>query len=286
MNATEIEDIELELLLQAVFLKYHYDFRQYARSSLHGRLLHLMARLKCPSLTALQDQLLHDDSLWAEFLPFLIVAHTEFFRNPSYYSALRTHVFPKFKEHHEPSIWIAGCSTGEEVISIAIALEEEGLLEKTKIVASDINPLCLEKAARGVFSLYKAQEGAKTYAESGGKFELSRYYQSLENKAVQFKPELLKNVVFGIHDLAADASPGQYQLVSCRNVLCYFDETLKAHALEVFRESMTEGGVLGLGAMEPLPESTVASAFQSLNAEERLFTCLKKPSAYGSDYLP
>ncbi len=286
VNDAQIEDIELELLLQAVFLKYGYDFRSYARSSMHGRLLHLMARLQCPSFTALQDILLHQDDVWTEILPFLVVPHTELFRDPSQFVQIRAQVLPSIRHRDRLSFWIAGCSTGEEVVSLAVLLQEDGLLERSRIVATDINPICLEKAGKGIFSRFKALEGVKNHAEAGGAVNLSSYFETSGKDAVRFNRDLLNHVEFLNHDLATGSVIGQFDMIFCRNVLCYFDAELQSRALHLFRDSMEKGGVLAIGAMEPFPESNASGDFTFLSSDDRLFRCGPKSQGFGTDILP
>ncbi len=286
MNESEIEDIELELLLQAIFLKYAYDFRAYARSSLHGRLLHLMSRLKCASFTALQDVLLHEDEKWAEFLPFLVVPHTELFRDPTQYISLRNQVLPALKHREQLNFWVAGCSTGEEVVSLAILLKEEGLLDRSRIIATDINPVCLDKAALGVFSRFKALEGIQNYGKAAGTGELTGYFETSGKDAVRLSPELLKRVEFRNHNLATGSAIGQFDFISCRNVLCYFESALQERALGLFRDSMENGGTLAIGSMELLPEAVLGKLFSPLSSQQGLFQCARKMTPYGQDYAP
>ena len=263
-------DVELRLLLDAIYLKYHYDFRGYAEASLKRRLRRALAQMRCQTLSQLQDRVVHDTSAFAQLLTFLTVPVTEMFRDPSYFRALRERVVPLLRTYPSLKVWVAGCSSGEEVYSFAILLREEGLLSRTIIYATDINPVMLERAHAGVYEIDRVREFTANHRKSGASTSLSDYYTAAYNRAV-FDKSLRQNIVFSDHSLATDSVFAEVQLVSCRNVMIYFDRTLQNRALGLFRDAICRRGFLGLGAKESPRFSTHAEAFVEFVREERIF---------------
>ena len=263
-------DIELPLLLEAVYLRYHYDFRGYAAASLKRRLGSAMRQLSCASLSQLQDRLLHEPPLFATLLDFLTVQVSDLFRDPAYFRALREQVVPLLRTYASLKVWVAGCSTGEEVYSMAILLQEEGLLERSLIYATDINATALERAQAGIYDAARIGGFTENHTRSGARSSLSDYYTAAYGKAV-FDKSLKANVVFADHSLSTDSAFSEVQLVSCRNVLIYFDRELQHRALGLFRDSLCHKGFLGLGAKETLRFSAHAGAFSSFLANDRIF---------------
>jgi chemotaxis protein methyltransferase CheR len=263
-------DIELPLLLEAVYRKYHYDFRGYAAASLKRRLTQAMERFACGTLSQLQDRLLHEPALFPALLDFLTVQVSEMFRDPAYFRALREKVVPLLRTYPSLKIWVAGCSTGEEVYSMAILLQEEGLLERSLIYATDINAGALERAQSGIYDAARIGGFTDNHRKSGARSSLSDYYTAAYGKAV-FDKSLKTNIVFADHSLSTDSAFSEVQLVSCRNVLIYFDRALQDRVLGLFRDSLCRKGFLGLGAKESLRFSMHSYAFSDFAVNDKIF---------------
>lgn len=264
------QEIELRLLIEAIYLKYSYDFRDYSGASLKRRVLYALRQFDCATISALQERIIHDAQAFHELLQYLTIPVSEMFRDPSYFLALRQEVVPILRTYPPIKVWIAGCSTGEEVHSLAILLHEEGLLERTLIYATDINPQSLEKARRGIYSLDDMRQYSENYRKAGGRGSLSDYYTAAYDGAL-FDKSLRENVTFADHSLATDAVFSETQLISCRNVLIYFNKQLQDRALGLFHESLCHRGFLGLGSKESLDFSAYSSRFEALNRQERVF---------------
>jgi chemotaxis protein methyltransferase CheR len=264
------EDIELELLLEAIHRRYGFDFRDYAAASLRRRLGRRMAAEGAGSLSELQGLLLRDPACMERLLLDLSINVTAMFRDPSFYRVLRTQVAPFLHTYPFTRIWCAGCSTGEEVFSLAILLREEGLDERARIYATDINEYSLEAARTGVFPLGRMQAYTENYIRSGGTRDFSAYYVTAYD-AARFDPGLVENVVFAQHNLATDRSFNEFHVILCRNVLIYFDTPLQHRVSELFDASLCRLGVLGLGRRESLAFTPVADRFAPLDAEERIY---------------
>jgi chemotaxis protein methyltransferase CheR len=263
-------EIELQLLIDAIYLKYHYDFRGYAEASLKRRLATAMVRLGCGSLSQLQDRVLREPETFAVVLDFLTVPVSEMFRDPPFFRSLRESVVPLLRTYPSLKVWIAGCSTGEEVYSLAILLREEGLLDRTLIYATDINPQTLKKAEAGVFELSRITGFTENHQRSGARSSLSDYYTAAYGGAV-FDKTLKQHVVFSDHSLATDSVFAEVQLVLCRNVLIYFRRELQDRALGLFREALCRRGFLGIGSKETLRFSAHADSFDELVREHRIY---------------
>jgi chemotaxis protein methyltransferase CheR len=267
---TKTSDIELPLLLDAIYHRYHYDFRGYATASLKRRLNVALGHFGCRTLSQLQDRLLHDSKTFPVLLDYLTVPVSDMFRDPSYFRAVREHVVPVLRTYPSLKIWIAGCSTGEEVYSIAILLREENLLTRTLIYATDINPNMLQVAETGVYDMERLALFSENHRKSGGRTSLSDYYTAAYRRAV-FDRALRRHIVFSDHSLATDNVFAEVHVVSCRNVLIYFNRDLQNRAVGLFRDALVRSGFLGLGAKESLRFSAHASAFVELDRENRLF---------------
>jgi chemotaxis protein methyltransferase CheR len=268
--AMKTYDIELQLFMEAIYLRYHYDFRSYASASLKRRLNAALIKFNCANLSLLQAKLLHDESVFAELLEYLTVQVSEMFRDPSYFLALRQDVLPILRTYPSLKIWIAGCSTGEEAYSFAILLKEEGLLERSLIYATDINSGALERAAEGVYAVDRIAGFTENHRKSGARSSLSDYYIAAYDRAV-FDQSLKKHIVFLDHSLATDQVFTEVQLVSCRNVLIYFNRELQDRALGLFHEALCHKGYLGLGAKESLRFSTHADQFDDVVSAAKIF---------------
>jgi chemotaxis protein methyltransferase CheR len=263
-------DIELRLLLEALYQRYHYDFRSYARSSLRRRLKVAMNKFECSNLSQLQHRLLHEETLLPTLMDILTVQVTDMFRDPAYFKALRAQVVPMLRTYPSLKVWVAGCSTGEEAYSIAILLKEEGLLERTLIYATDINSIALEKAQAGVYELDRISGFSDNHRQAGGHGSLSAHFTAAYGK-VAFDRSLKAHMTFADHSLSTDAAFSEVQLVSCRNVLIYFNRALQDRAIGLFRDSLCYKGFLGIGASETLRFSAHAKSFEQLSAEERIY---------------
>ncbi len=264
------EDIEIRLLLDAIYSRYHYDFRSYSAASLKRRLQAAKLQMACDTLSALQERVLHDPKAFTRLLQFLTVGVSDMFRDPSFFRALREHVVPELRTYPSIRIWIAGCSTGEELYSFAILLREEGLLERSTLYATDINPEALHRAEQGLYPIERLQAFTENHRLSGSQCSLSEYYTAAYGSAA-FDRSLRKNVVFSDHSLATDSVFAEVQLVSCRNVLIYFDRSLQDRALGLMKDSLCRRGFLGLGSKESLLFSEHASAFRDFIPSERWF---------------
>lgn len=263
-------EIELRLLMEAIYLKYSYDFRNYTVASQKRRVLHALDQLGLPSISALQERVLREPALFGRLLQFLTIPVSEMFRDPSYFLALRQHVVPILHTYPSVKVWVAGCSTGEEVFSLAILLREEGLLARTQIYATDINPASLEKARQGIFPLAAIRGYTVNYQRAGGRGEFSDYYTAAYD-AARFDPSLCADVIFADHSLATDSVFAETQLVSCRNVLIYFNRELQDRALGLFHESLSHRGFLGLGSKESIDFSGYATRFDTHARAERIY---------------
>jgi chemotaxis protein methyltransferase CheR len=263
-------DIELQLLIEAINLKYHYDFRQYARASLKRRLLGALVHFDCQRVSQLQDKVLHDPRVFPRLLDFLTVPVSEMFRDPPYFRALRANVVPILRTYPSLKVWVAGCSTGEEAYSLAILLREEGLLARTLIYATDINPQVLQKAQAGIYESERVAGFTENHRKSGARSSLSDYYTAAYGRAVLDKT-LKQHIVFSDHSLATDSVFAEVQLISCRNVLIYFNRELQDRAIGLFRDALCRKGFLGIGSKESLRFSAHAAAFSELVREERIF---------------
>ena len=263
-------EAEEKLLLESINLKYNYDFRHYALPSMKRTLVHAMERMKCPTLAALQEKVIQDPACFEELVQSITIPVSEMFRDPAYFFGLREKVVPLLKTYPSIKVWIAGCSTGEEVYSLAILFHEEGLLERTSFYATDINPRGLEKAAKGILNLQAIPKFAENYHKSAGKHSVSDYYTT-HSHSVQFKDFLKSNITFADHSLVTDSVFSETHFISCRNVLIYFDRELQNRAIGLFEESLCRRGFLGLGAQETIHFSKHAENFNPFMKKERIF---------------
>lgn len=263
-------DIEFRLLIDAIYHLYHYDFRGYAPASLRRRLKTALPRFKCLTLSQLQDRVVHDPAVFPGLLDYLTVQVSEMFRDPSYFRALREHVAPLLRTYPSLKVWVAGCSAGEEAYSTAILLREEGLLARTLIYATDINPHTLQKAECGIYDVDRIAGFTLNHRASGARTSLSDYYTAAYGAAV-FDKSLKEHIVFSDHSLATDSVFAEVQFVSCRNVLIYFDRELQDRALGLFHESLCRNGFLGIGTKESLLFSSHVAAFDPLVKQERIY---------------
>lgn len=270
MTTPDDLDIELRLLLDAIFLRYHYDFRNYSIASLKRRAQAALTYFDCGTISHLQERVLHEPRVFAELLRFLTVQVSDFFRDPTYFRSIREQVVPYLSTYPSLKVWVAGCATGEEAYSLAILLEEEGLLDRTLIYATDIHPESLRVAEAGVYDIGRFAQFSENYRAAGGKASLSDYYTTGESSAVLDR-KLKKSILFSDHSLATDHAFAEVEFASCRNVLIYFDKQLQDRAVGVLRSSLCRRGFLGLGLKETLRFSAHAASFSEFVARDRIY---------------
>jgi chemotaxis protein methyltransferase CheR len=275
-------DLELCLLLEAIFDRYHYDFRSYARASLKRRLAQACDHLGVASISGLQERVLHEPECFTALLQYLTVQVSDMFRDPEFFRAIRTQVLPVLATYPSIKVWVAGCSTGEEAYSLAILLQEEGLLDRAIIYATDINAQALRAAAAGVYSLERLRGFTENHRRSGARCSLSDYYHAslgaslgaspgASSKSAIIDPALRRKITFSDHSLATDNVFSEVHLVTCRNVLIYFDQALQNRALQLFGEALVSRGFLGLGSKESLRFSAAADLFTEFALHERIY---------------
>ena len=264
------EELERRALLEAIYERFHYDFRQYSVASVRRRLAQASRALGVSSLPALRERVTDDPSAFTTLLSYLTVQVSDLFRDPSFFRAFRAHIVPILRTYPSLKIWVAGCSTGEEVYSFAILLREGGLLERSILYATDINPEALRVAEAGIYPLDRMRAFTQNHQASGAPCSLATYYTAKYGAAV-FERSLRKNVVFADHSLATDAVFAETQVVSCRNVLIYFERALQERAISLFRDSLCTRGLLGLGSKESLRFSEQEASFEVFMREERWY---------------
>ena len=266
----ELERIEIDLLLEGVYRHYGIDFRGYALASLRRRLARRMKEEGTPTLSALQDKVLHDPAAMERLLVALSISVTAMFRDPSFYRAFREKVVPLLRTYPFIRLWNAGCATGEETFSLAIVLEEEGLLDRTRIYATDFNAGVVDRAKAGEFPMARMRSYTDNYLKAGGTREFSRYYKA-DGGAARFTPTLLENAVFAKHNLVSDGSFNEFHGILCRNVLIYFGRTLQERVHELFHDSLVNFGVLGLGHKETIRFTPLEHCYEAIDAREKLY---------------
>ncbi|OQW90646.1 MAG: chemotaxis protein CheR [Beggiatoa sp. IS2] len=270
MYDSEAENIELQMLLQAIYLKYGYDFRDYAKASIKRRIFHRLTKDKLENISAMQHKVLYDVNFFNMLLLDLSINVTEMFRDPSFYQAIRKNVVPLLKEYSFLKIWHAGCSSGEEVYSMAILLKEEGLYERTQIYATDMNEVVLKRAKEGIFPLSQLKYYTENYQKAGGREGFSNYYTAHYDHVVMDK-SLKENILFSDHNLATDGVFGEMNLIMCRNVLIYFNRDLQNRVLGLFFDSLGHGGFLCLGSKESVRFSNYTEVFEDVVKEEKIY---------------
>jgi len=265
---------ELKAFLEAIKFMYGYDFTDYAEASIKRRIMNFMSIHKIPSLQELSKLLLKDEHFFEIFIQELSVTVTEMFRDPTFYKSLRENIIERLATYPAIKIWIAGCATGEEVYSIAILLKEEGLLDRSIIYATDINQRSIHIAKEGLYSVENMKSYTANYNKAGGKYSLSEYYISKYN-SIMFDKSLRQNIVFSPHNLTADKSFNEFQLILCRNVLIYFNQQLQNKVINLFYESLCPFGFLALGSKESLLFTDKKINFEDIDKKERIFMKVK-----------
>jgi chemotaxis protein methyltransferase CheR len=266
----DLERIEVQLLLEAIYQHYGFDFRGYALGSLKRRLWRRAIGEKVETLSALQDRVLHDPAVMERLLLDLSINVTAMFRDPTFFRAFREKVVPVLRTYPFVRIWNAGCSTGEETYSLAILLKEEGLYDRTRIYATDINDRVLEQASAGRFPLEKMREYTENYLRAGGSEEFSSYY-TVEGEVASFTDDLCSQVVFAQHNLVSDAPFNEFNVIVCRNVMIYFGKTLQDRVHELFYESLEPFGVVALGHKESIRFTRYEDRYEALDQQEKLY---------------
>ncbi len=266
----DLERIEVELLLEGIYRKYGFDFRAYAYSSLRRRLWKRIVESGLHTVTALQERVLHDPAVMEQLLLDLSINVTAMYRDPHFYVAFREKIIPMLRTYPFIRIWHAGCSTGEEVYSMAILLQEEGLYDRARIYATDINEVVLQRAKAGIFPLDRMKEYTDNYIKAGGKRSFSEYYTAKYDNAI-FNESMTKNVVFSQHNLVTDRSFSEFNVILCRNVLIYFDKPLQSRVQSLFYDSLAMFGVLVLGSKESLKFSEYETCYEQVNPPEKIY---------------
>jgi chemotaxis protein methyltransferase CheR len=266
----ELERIEVELLLEGIYRHYGFDFRSYAYASIRRRLWKRIEAEGLSTVSALQTRVLHEPELMERLLLDLSINVTAMFRDPAFYRAFREHVIPILRTYPFIRIWHAGCATGEEVFSMAILLKEEGLYDRCRIYATDINEVVLQKAKEGIFPLDRMQEYTENYIAAGGRRAFSDYYLAKYDGAL-FDDALKRNVIFSLHNLVTDRSFAEFNVILCRNVLIYFDKDLQARVHRLFYDSLAMFGILGVGSKESLRFSPFEECYDQINGPEKIY---------------
>ncbi|WP_189012578.1 CheR family methyltransferase [Paenibacillus marchantiophytorum] len=266
----ELQQIEINLLLEGIYQMYGFDFRHYVRSSLRRRILNRMRAEKLPTISAVLEKVLHEPGFVELLLNDMSIRVTEMFRDPSFFRAFREHVVPELRKLPEIRIWHAGCATGEEVYSMAILMQEEGLAEKTRIYATDMNDRAIEAAQKGAFPLKQMQLFTKNYLDAGGEMAFSEYYTT-DHQYAYFRPLMKDNLVFAQHNLVTDGSFNEFHVILCRNVMIYFDNKLQQQVHSLFHESLTSGGYLGLGKKESILFIPEGVHYEEFVPQERIY---------------
>lgn len=266
----ELEAIEIELLLEGMFRYYGFDFRDYALASLRRRIWNTIHSEQLNTVSGLQERVLHDPNCLERFLLGLSVNVTSMFRDPSFYLNFRQKVVPLLRTYPFIRIWLAGCSTGEEVYSMAILLEEEKLYHRCRIYATDMNEIVLRQAKAGIYPLDLMQEYTQNYFQAGGKRSFSEYYTAAYEHAI-FRSSLRDNIIFSQHNLATDRSFNEFNVILCRNVLIYFNQSLQERVHKLLYDSLSHFGVLGLGRQESLKFTPHEQQYEALDQREKLY---------------
>jgi chemotaxis protein methyltransferase CheR len=270
VDTETIESIELDLLLDAVFRLYGYDFRDYAKTSMRRRIANIMKKEEVNTISALQDRVLHDSRSWERFLDGISVNVSAMFRDPGFFLAFRQCAVPVLRTYPFIRIWQAGCSLGEEAYSLAIMLEEEGLYDRSLIYATDINEVSLRQAREAIYPAELMQKYTQNYVQAGGQQSFSEYYTARYDFAI-LRPTLQRNIVFSQHNLVSDAPFNEFNVILCRNVMIYFNRGLQERTHNLFHESLAMFGILGLGSRESLRFMPHEHMYEPLVPGEKLY---------------
>ena len=270
LNDLENEDLEIQLLLEAIFLKYGYDFRDYSKAHLKRRIMHRLSLSELSSISEMQHQVLYDRTFLETLLKDFSINVTEMFRDPLFYKAFRQEVVPVLKTYPLIKVWHAGCSSGEEVYSMAILLKEEGLYERTLIYATDLNMGVLEQAKQAIYPIDDIEDYTYNYQQSGGLASFADYYIARYDSVI-LDHSLKKKIIFANHNLVTDGVFGEMHVVICRNVLIYFNRELQNKVFKLFYESLRKGGFLGIGTKESLRFSDYMEKFDTISETLKIY---------------
>ena len=270
MLEQEIEEIEQTLLLEAIFLRYGYDFRNYSQATIRRRIRQFVAKNGLETMAELLPRVIREPSFFQALLFEFSVTVTEMFRDPSFYRSLRKEVVPLLRTYPFIKVWLAGCATGEEAYSIAILLQEEGMLEKSTIFATDINGNALVRAQKGIYPLKQVREYTENYQETNPLCSFGRYYHA-DQKHIIMDRVLKNKITFAHHNLVSDQVFGEMHLILCRNVMIYFNNTLQERVLKLFDQSLIRGGFLCLGNRESLRSFRLSEQYERLDAGNRIY---------------
>lgn len=271
----DIEQIEIDLLFEALKRRYGYDFRDYSYQTARRRVRHRLAMSSLDNIGELQHIILHDRNAADELVTSLSINVTEMFRDPDFFMAVRKTILPCLTEQEYFKIWHAGCASGEEVYSMAILLKEAGLYDRARLYGTDFNDMILEKAKSGLIHMDRMQQNILNYQASGGNKDFADYYHA-RYEGVLINKTLKKNIVFSRHNLTCDASFGTFHMIVCRNVLIYFNQRLKEQVIKLFADSLSVGGYLCLGSHETLASSSQNNAFQVVDKDLRIYQKVKE----------
>ena len=266
----DIEDIEIDLLLEAVYQASGYDFRSYARASIVRRMRRFLSLNGCSNISGMISRVLHDQEFLHRIIQHVSVSVTEMFRDPFVFKVIRREIVLLLNTWPRVKVWCAGCATGEEVYSLAILFKEEGFYDRSTIYATDFNDSSLKTAEAGVYPAEKIREATRNYQEAGGRDSFSQYYHSNYGAAV-LDGSLKERIVFANHNLASDQVFGEMHLIFCRNVLIYFNRDLQNRALRLFTDSLVHGGFLCLGSKEDLQFSEVGDLYKIVNKKAKIY---------------
>lgn len=264
------EEIEIKLLIEGLFLKYGYDFRNYSKAHIKRRILRRLSISGLANISEMLYKALYDRSFFETILLDFSINVTEMFRDPTFYKALRKNVIPLLKTYPFLKIWHAGCATGEEVYSMAILLQEEGLYDRCQIYATDFNEVVLEKAKEGIYPIDNIKEYTYNYQQAGGTTSFSDYYMA-RYESVLLDQSLKEKIIFADHNLVTDGMFGEMNIIICRNVLIYFNKELQNRVINLFYESLCHGGILCLGSKESLRFSNYEEKFKPIDPNQRIF---------------
>ena len=269
-NYNHTINIEIDLILEGIYNKYGYDFRNYSKAHVKRRLLNRLSASKLNSISEMQHKVLHDPKYFEILLRDLSINVTEMFRDPGFYLALRKEVIPILKTYPFFKVWHAGCTTGEEVYSFAVVLKEEGIYDRAQIYATDFNHDVLDVAKKGIYPIDRIKEYTSNYQAAGGTQSFSDYYMANYNSVI-YDQSLKKNLVFAQHNLVTDSVFAEVNLIICRNVLIYFNKELQNRVINLFHDSLINGGYLGLGSKETLQFTSKATKFDIVNGNEKIY---------------
>ncbi len=270
MTDNDIEKTEIDLFIDAVYRRYGYDFRHYAKASLRRRVRSLLQKTGFQRVSEMIPGVLHDEIFFESVVRELSVTVTEMFRDPDFFRAVRERVIPYLRTYPFVRIWHAGCATGEEAYTLAVVLTEEGIYDRSTVFATDFNPDALEKAKEGIYSLKAMKDFTANYQQAGGTRSFSDYYHALYGSAI-IDNALKEKITFADHNLVTDGVFGEMHLILCRNVMIYFDKILQNRVIRLFYDSLAHKGFLCLGTKETLQFSDIQDRFALIDEKQKIW---------------